>query len=134
MYLTVITNINVAGLNILVALCFFSSGLYADKRLKRRWKKTVKAREMNPVRLLKTLVSACLAIDLGFDMLPVVYSRFFYLQIRGHGGIACVDAEDPLVSNWMRYVNCSLNLRETNLAAFQYQGQIYYRTLTHINR
>ncbi|XP_076049850.1 uncharacterized protein LOC143030576 [Oratosquilla oratoria] len=34
----------------------------------------------------------------------------------------------------MRYVNCSRNLRETNLVAFQYQGQIYYRTVTHINR
>ncbi|XP_076045824.1 uncharacterized protein LOC143028068 [Oratosquilla oratoria] len=55
-------------------------------------------------------------------------------RIRGHSGISCVDAEDPSVSNWMRYVNCSRNLRETNLAAFQYQGQIYYRTVTHINR
>ena len=31
-------------------------------------------------------------------------------------------------SNWMRYVNCARSELEQNLVAYQYQGQIYYRT------
>ncbi|XP_071522966.1 uncharacterized protein [Panulirus ornatus] len=44
----------------------------------------------------------------------------------------CVDAVDCSISNWMRYVNCPRNEREANLAAFQYRGQIYYKTLEEI--
>ncbi|KAL4703491.1 hypothetical protein ACJJTC_011293 [Scirpophaga incertulas] len=40
-----------------------------------------------------------------------------------------VDAADPNYSNWMRYVNCSRHWREQNLVAYQYRGQIYYRTI-----
>ena len=39
-----------------------------------------------------------------------------------------VDAQDSSKSNWMRYVNCARNELEQNLVAFQYLGQIYYRT------
>lgn len=46
----------------------------------------------------------------------------------------CVDAADPSVSNWMRYVNCARTLEEINLAALQYKGQIYYRTTRDILR
>ncbi|RXG59464.1 putative histone-lysine N-methyltransferase PRDM7, partial [Armadillidium vulgare] len=44
----------------------------------------------------------------------------------------CIDALDPTVSNWMRYVNCSRSYRETNLSAFQFKGEIYYKTIREI--
>ncbi|XP_072946678.1 histone-lysine N-methyltransferase PRDM7-like [Epargyreus clarus] len=40
-----------------------------------------------------------------------------------------IDAMDANRSNWMRYVNCSRHWSEQNLIAYQYQGQIYYRTI-----
>ncbi|XP_023932350.1 histone-lysine N-methyltransferase PRDM9-like [Lingula anatina] len=40
-----------------------------------------------------------------------------------------VDAQDPSKANWMRYVNCARTEREQNLVAFQYHGQIYYKTI-----
>ncbi|XP_072947025.1 uncharacterized protein [Epargyreus clarus] len=40
-----------------------------------------------------------------------------------------IDAMDANRSNWMRYVNCSRHWCEQNLIAYQYQGQIYYRTI-----
>ena len=40
-----------------------------------------------------------------------------------------MDAEDTHYANWLRYVNCARNEEEQNLQAFQYQGEIYYRTL-----
>lgn len=46
----------------------------------------------------------------------------------------CVDAVDTTISNWMRYVNCPRNENEVNLAAFQYRGLIYYRTIKPIER
>ncbi|XP_071445626.1 zinc finger protein 665-like [Hetaerina americana] len=39
-----------------------------------------------------------------------------------------IDAYDPAKSNWMRYVNCARNEEEQNLVAFQFKGEIYYRT------
>lgn len=39
-----------------------------------------------------------------------------------------VDAADETVSNWLRYVNCANHCSEQNLVAFQYKGQLYYRT------
>ena len=39
-----------------------------------------------------------------------------------------VDGEDESKSNWLRYVNCSRCENEQNLVAFQYRGEIYYRT------
>ncbi|XP_052748157.1 putative histone-lysine N-methyltransferase PRDM6 [Galleria mellonella] len=47
---------------------------------------------------------------------------------------AVVDAKDPNASNWMRYVNCARHWREQNLVAYQYRGQIYYRTIKIIPR
>ncbi|XP_018333278.1 probable histone-lysine N-methyltransferase PRDM7 isoform X2 [Agrilus planipennis] len=40
-----------------------------------------------------------------------------------------VDAKDPNKSNWMRYVNCARHVKEQNVVAFQYKGQMYYRTV-----
>ncbi|XP_063391861.1 histone-lysine N-methyltransferase PRDM7-like [Cydia fagiglandana] len=45
-----------------------------------------------------------------------------------------LDARDANKSNWMRYVNCSRHFSEQNLVAFQYQGQLYYRTIKIIPR
>ncbi|XP_028173708.1 probable histone-lysine N-methyltransferase PRDM7 [Ostrinia furnacalis] len=45
-----------------------------------------------------------------------------------------LDASDPNDSNWMRYVNCSRHWLEQNLIAYQYQGQLYYRTIKIIPR
>ena len=39
-----------------------------------------------------------------------------------------VDAKDKSKSNWMRYVNCAASETEQNLVAFQYRGEIYYRS------
>ncbi|XP_047492491.1 zinc finger protein 724-like [Penaeus chinensis] len=56
-------------------------------------------------------------------------------KIRGVGtSNTCIDAVDSAVSNWMRYVNCSRTEAETNLSAFQYKGQIYYKTDSTISR
>ncbi|KAK7067621.1 putative histone-lysine N-methyltransferase prdm7, partial [Halocaridina rubra] len=56
-------------------------------------------------------------------------------KIRRKGLLgACIDALDKSISNWMRFVNCSRNEPETNLAAFQYKGQIYYKTIKDIQR
>ncbi|XP_066208418.1 histone-lysine N-methyltransferase PRDM9-like [Saccopteryx leptura] len=39
-----------------------------------------------------------------------------------------VDGKDESWANWMRYVNCARDDEEQNLVAFQYHGQIFYRT------
>ncbi|XP_076363599.1 uncharacterized protein LOC143253494 isoform X2 [Tachypleus tridentatus] len=39
-----------------------------------------------------------------------------------------VNARDKSMSNWLRYVNCACNEEQQNLVAFQYHGQIFYRT------
>ncbi|XP_045783687.1 histone-lysine N-methyltransferase PRDM9-like [Maniola jurtina] len=45
-----------------------------------------------------------------------------------------IDAEDENNSNWMRYVNCSRHWCEQNLLAYQYRGELYYRTIKAIPR
>ncbi|CAG5001556.1 unnamed protein product [Parnassius apollo] len=45
-----------------------------------------------------------------------------------------VDAADEDRSNWMRYVNCSRHWNEQNLLAYQYKGQLYYRTIKIVPR
>ncbi|KAJ9577987.1 hypothetical protein L9F63_025154 [Diploptera punctata] len=44
----------------------------------------------------------------------------------------CVDAKHCGFANWMRYVNCARHEEEQNLMAFQYKGQMYYRTVMDI--
>ena len=39
-----------------------------------------------------------------------------------------VDGKDQNYGNWMRYINCSRTEDEQNLVAFQYHGEIYYRS------
>ncbi|CAH2062320.1 unnamed protein product, partial [Iphiclides podalirius] len=50
------------------------------------------------------------------------------------GPAYAVDAADDDHANWMRYVNCSRNWQQQNLLAYQYRGQIYYRTIKTIPR
>ncbi|KAF0303772.1 Histone-lysine N-methyltransferase PRDM9 [Amphibalanus amphitrite] len=45
-----------------------------------------------------------------------------------------VNAEDPSCSNWLRRVNCVRSEEEQNLVAFQYRGQVYFRTSKAIPR
>ncbi|XP_043228130.1 PR domain-containing protein 11-like isoform X2 [Amphibalanus amphitrite] len=47
---------------------------------------------------------------------------------KGHLVHHSVNAEDPSFSNWLRRVNCARSEEEQNLVAFQYRGQIYFRT------
>ena len=39
-----------------------------------------------------------------------------------------LDGQDEIHSNWMRFVNCSRCEDEQNLVAYQFRGEIYYRT------
>ena len=39
-----------------------------------------------------------------------------------------IDGKDENTSNWMRYVNCARFEDEQNVLAFQYCGEIFYRT------
>ena len=39
-----------------------------------------------------------------------------------------INGENKSKANWMRYVNCARNESEQNLIAYQYRGQIYYRS------
>ncbi|KAK6469751.1 putative histone-lysine N-methyltransferase PRDM7 [Huso huso] len=51
------------------------------------------------------------------------------LQItKGKNDHEYIDAKSEANSNWMRYVNCARNEEEQNLVAFQYKGEIYYRS------
>ena len=52
-----------------------------------------------------------------------------YLQIIENGRVThVVDARDEEDSNWLRFVNCARNDDEQNLVAFQFRGEIYYRS------
>ena len=39
-----------------------------------------------------------------------------------------------MTSNWMRFVNCARCEDEQNLTAFQFMGEIYYKTLRPVSR
>jgi len=57
-----------------------------------------------------------------------------FFQIRKNGKpVRCVDASEPGLSNWMRFVNCARHDGEQNLEAFQCRGNIYYKTIRHVN-
>ena len=43
-----------------------------------------------------------------------------------------VDGESCGTANWMCYVNCARHGEEENLKAFQYKGEIYYRTFKNV--
>ncbi|XP_035873660.1 histone-lysine N-methyltransferase PRDM9-like isoform X3 [Phyllostomus discolor] len=55
-------------------------------------------------------------------------SRYCWLITKGRNCYEYVDVKDRSWANWMRYVNCARDDEEQNLVAFQYHGQIFYRT------
>ncbi|XP_036913619.1 histone-lysine N-methyltransferase PRDM9-like, partial [Sturnira hondurensis] len=55
-------------------------------------------------------------------------SRYSWLIAKGRNCYEYVDGKDRSWANWMRYVNCARDHEEQNLVAFQYRGQIFYRT------
>ena len=57
-----------------------------------------------------------------------------FLQIVKSGKFShFVDGHEESQSNWMRFVNCSRCEDEQNIVAFQFRGEIYYRTYKSIN-
>uniref|UniRef100_A0A8C6Y098 PR/SET domain 7 n=1 Tax=Naja naja TaxID=35670 RepID=A0A8C6Y098_NAJNA len=59
-------------------------------------------------------------------------SGYSWLITREQNCYSYVDGKNETNSNWMRYVNCARNEEEQNLVAFQYHGEIYYRTCKEI--
>ncbi|XP_058051941.1 histone-lysine N-methyltransferase PRDM9-like [Ahaetulla prasina] len=59
-------------------------------------------------------------------------SGYSWLITREQNCYIYVDGKNETNSNWMRYVNCARNEEEQNLVAFQYHGEIYYRTCKEI--
>ena len=58
---------------------------------------------------------------------------FLNSQIRHEDEVeGAIDASDPTHSNWLRFVNSARSEDEQNMMAFQYQGEIYYRTFKDI--
>ncbi|XP_065775598.1 histone-lysine N-methyltransferase PRDM9-like [Muntiacus reevesi] len=55
-------------------------------------------------------------------------SGYAWLITKGRNCYEFVDGKDTSWANWMRYVNCARDDEEQNLVAFQYHGQIFYRT------
>ncbi|CAI9150037.1 unnamed protein product, partial [Rangifer tarandus platyrhynchus] len=55
-------------------------------------------------------------------------SGYAWLITKGRNCYEYVDGKDTSWANWMRYVNCAWDDEEQNLVAFQYHGQIFYRT------
>ncbi|KAM5291611.1 histone-lysine N-methyltransferase PRDM7-like [Glossophaga mutica] len=55
-------------------------------------------------------------------------SRYSWQITKGRNCYEYVDGKDKSWANWMRYVNCARDDEEQNLVAFQYHGQIFYRT------
>ena len=54
-------------------------------------------------------------------------------QVYVHGSSSYfIDAFNKSKANWMRYVNCARNEDEQNLIAYQYKGEIYYRSFKEI--
>ncbi|XP_014789468.1 zinc finger protein 391, partial [Octopus bimaculoides] len=61
------------------------------------------------------------------------YVSGYSWQIKRNGKHShSVEAKNVKISNWLRYVNCARTEEEQNLTAFQYNDNIYYRTLRNI--
>ncbi|OWJ99065.1 hypothetical protein Celaphus_00009691, partial [Cervus elaphus hippelaphus] len=56
------------------------------------------------------------------------HSGYSWMITKGRNNYEYVDGKDTSLANWMRYVNCARHYEEQNLVAFQYHGQIFYRT------
>ncbi|XP_060559317.1 uncharacterized protein LOC132719555 [Ruditapes philippinarum] len=51
---------------------------------------------------------------------------------EGRKQLIYVDAIDIALSNWLRYVNTPINAEMENVAAVQYKGEMYYKTIKSI--
>lgn len=64
-----------------------------------------------------------------YAIVSLILFFLFHLQIIENGLVThVIDARDEKYSNWLRFVNCARNEDEQNLIAFQYRGEIYYRS------
>ncbi|KAF5889434.1 histone-lysine N-methyltransferase PRDM9-like, partial [Clarias magur] len=60
-------------------------------------------------------------------------SEYSWVICRSRQCEQYIDAKREMHANWMRYVNCARNDDEQNLVAFQYRGEILYRSCRPIN-
>ena len=58
---------------------------------------------------------------------------YCFLQVKRFGNPAYyIDGREEVNSNWLRFVNCACDETQQNMVAFQYCGQIYYRTYRNV--
>ncbi|XP_049623637.1 histone-lysine N-methyltransferase PRDM9 isoform X2 [Suncus etruscus] len=62
------------------------------------------------------------------DSKEAANSMYSWQITKGRNCYEYVDGIDESLANWMRYVKCAREDKEQNLVAFQYHGQIFYRT------
>ena len=62
------------------------------------------------------------------------YRKLVPFQIVKDGKTShVINGYDPSKSNWLRYVNCARCENEQNLLAYQYHGEVYYRTYKEVD-
>jgi hypothetical protein len=64
--------------------------------------------------------------------LTIPYQKFSFWWYFFKTSSYFIDAFNKSKANWMRYVNCARNEDEQNLIAYQYKGEIYYRSFKEI--
>lgn len=58
---------------------------------------------------------------------------FLSLQIYKDGRLShYIDGSDEENSSWMRFIRCARHIKEQNLYAFQYCGNIFYRAFKEV--
>ena len=62
----------------------------------------------------------------------IFFILYFCCQVTDKTDPFYIDGEDVKQSNWLRYVNCARTKQEQNCEAYQYRGDIYYKTLRDI--
>lgn len=57
-----------------------------------------------------------------------------FVQVYENGNASCyIDGSDESSSSWMRYIRCARTKTEQNLYAFQYLGNVFYRSFKEIS-
>ena len=68
-----------------------------------------------------------------YTQLTVLCHVLICCQIKKNGKVVeIVDGKDPKKSNFMRYINCACYETQQNMVAYQYKGEIYYRSVKDI--
>ena len=70
---------------------------------------------------------------LNFNEIDGETDTSYMWEIVVDGKRQYVDGKNEKSATWMRFVNCARNVNEQNLVAYQYLGQIYYRTFRDID-